>query len=37
MISQVTDIYISIVYINEEWAVGDLWNSQNLPKAKQKR
>ena len=29
-------IYIYNIYINEEWAVGDVWNSQNIPKAKQK-
>ena len=29
-------IIISTAYINDEWIVGDIWNSHNLPKAKQK-
>ena len=36
MISPVIYIYLFPVYINEEWTVGDVWNSQNIPKSKQK-
>ena len=28
-------LYLSIVYINDVWTVGDVWNSQNIPKSKQ--
>ena len=27
---------LSIVYINDVWTVGDVWNSQNIPKSKQR-
>ena len=31
-----TPLYLFIVYINDVWTVGDVWNSQNIPKSKQR-
>ena len=28
-------LYLSVVYINDVWTVGDAWNSQNIHKSKQ--
>ena len=27
---------LSVVYVSDVWTVGDVWNSQNIPKSKQR-
>ena len=34
--SYIITLYVSIVYINDLWTVGDVWNYHNIPKSKQK-